>query len=105
MTPYWALAMAIAAEVIATTTLKATEAFTKPIPSLVVVLGYATAFYGLSVAIKTIPIGVAYGIWSGLGIVLVSLMAFIFYKQNLSTMQLLGLVMIVGGVLVVNLKS
>jgi small multidrug resistance pump len=105
MNPYWALAMAIAAEVIATTTLKATDAFTRPIPSMVVVTGYVMAFYGLSVAIKTIPIGVAYGIWSGLGIVLVSLTAFVFYKQVLSPLQILGLVMIIGGVLVVNLKG
>lgn len=105
MTPYWALAMAIAAEVLATTALKATDAFTKPLASMLVIVGYAVAFYGLSVAIKSIPVGVAYGIWSGMGIVLVSVLAFFIYKQSLSTIQIIGLAMIVVGVLVVNLKA
>jgi small multidrug resistance pump len=105
MTPYWALAMAIAAEVLATTALKATDAFTKPLASMLVIVGYAIAFYGLSVAIKSIPVGVAYGIWSGMGVVLVSVLAFLIYKQSLSTVQIIGLAMIVVGVVVVNLKA
>lgn len=105
MSPYWALALAIAAEVVATSALKATETFTRPLPSALVVAGYAVAFYFLSVAVKVIPVGVAYGIWSGLGIVLVSVMAFFLHKQSLSAYQLSGLLLIVLGVVLVNIKS
>lgn len=105
MSPYWALALAIAAEVVATSALKATETFTRPLPSALVVLAYAVAFYFLSVAVKVIPVGVAYGIWSGLGIVLVSVMAFFLHKQSLSAYQLSGLLLIVLGVVLVNIKS
>lgn len=104
MSPYLALVLAIAAEVVATTALKATHAFTKPVPSGIAIVGYGLAFYALSVAIKTIPVGVAYGIWSGLGIVVVSILAFFLYKESLTSMQILGLVLIVAGVVVVNLK-
>lgn len=105
MAPYLALAFAIASEVVATSALKATDTFSKPIPSAIAVLGYAIAFYFLSVAVKTIPVGVAYGIWSGLGIVLVSLIAFFLYKQSLTSFQLIGLFFIVTGVVLVNVKS
>ncbi len=105
MGPYLALAFAIAAEVVATSALKATDTFTKPIPSAIAVVGYAVAFYFLSVAVKAIPVGVAYGIWSGLGIVLVSLSAFFLYKQSLTSLQLIGLFFIVVGVVLVNVKS
>lgn len=105
MAPYLALALAIAAEVLATSALKATETFTKPLPSVLVVAGYGMAFYFLSVAVKVIPVGVAYGIWSGMGIVLVSLMAWVLYKQSLSPLQLAGLGCIVLGVVMVNLKT
>lgn len=105
MAPYLALALAIAAEVLATSALKATETFTKPLPSLLVVVGYGMAFYFLSVAVKVIPVGVAYGIWSGMGIVLVSLMAWVLYEQSFSLLQLAGLGCIVLGVVMVNLKN
>lgn len=105
MSPYWALAVAIIAEVVATSTLKATHAFTKPLASAVVIASYALAFYALSFAIKTIPVGVAYGIWSGLGIVLVSVSAWFFYQQSLTLSQLLGLCLIVLGVVLVNVKT
>lgn len=105
MSPYWALALAIAAEVVATSALKATETFTRPLPSALVVAGYAVAFYFLSVAVKVIPVGVAYGIWSGLGIVLVSVVAFFLHKQSLSAYQLSGMLLIVLGVVLVNIKS
>lgn len=105
MTPYMALALAIVAEVIATSTLKATDSFTRLWPSALVVVAYAVAFYFLSVAIKVIPVGVAYGIWSGLGIVLVSVIAFFLYKQSLSVFQITGLLFIVLGVVLVNFKS
>ena len=100
-----ALALAITAEVIATSALKATDSFTRPLPSVLVVVAYAVAFYFLSVAVKVIPVGVAYGIWSGLGIVLVSVIAFFLHKQSLSLYQITGLMFIVLGVALVNFKS
>lgn len=100
-----ALALAITAEVIATSALKATDSFSRPLPSVLVVVAYAVAFYFLSVAVKVIPVGVAYGIWSGLGIVLVSVIAFFLHKQNLSVYQITGLIFIVLGVALVNFKS
>jgi small multidrug resistance pump len=105
MTPYMALALAITSEVIATSALKATDSFTRPLPSVLVVVAYAVAFYFLSVAVKVIPVGVAYGIWSGLGIVLVSVIAFFLHKQSLSLYQITGLMFIVLGVALVNFKS
>jgi small multidrug resistance pump len=102
MTPYLALSLAILAEVIATSALKATESFTKLTPSAVTIAGYCAAFYFLSIAIKTIPVGIAYGLWSGLGIVLVSVSAYLLYDQSLSLQQILGLLLIVIGVAVVN---
>lgn len=105
MTPYLALALAITAEVIATSALKATDSFTRPLPSVLVVVAYAVAFYFLSVAVKVIPVGVAYGIWSGLGIVLVSVIAYFLHKQSLSVYQIMGLIFIVLGVALVNFKS
>jgi small multidrug resistance pump len=105
MTPYMALALAITAEVIATSALKATDSFTRPLPSVLVVVAYAVAFYFLSVAVKVIPVGVAYGIWSGLGIVLVSVIAFLLHKQSLTVYQITGLMFIVLGVALVNFKS
>ncbi|PUE42642.1 multidrug efflux SMR transporter [Limnohabitans sp. Bal53] len=105
MTPYLALALAISAEVIATSTLKSTDSFTRPLPSVLVVVAYAVAFYFLSVAVKVIPVGVAYGIWSGLGIVLVSVIAYFLHKQSLSVYQITGLMFIVLGVALVNFKS
>jgi small multidrug resistance pump len=105
MTPYMALALAITAEVIATSALKATDSFTRPLPSVLVVVAYAVAFYFLSVAVKVIPVGVAYGIWSGLGIVLVSVIAFLLHKQSLTVYQITGLMFIVLGVALVNFNS
>jgi small multidrug resistance pump len=99
------LGVAILMEVIATSTLKATEGFTKLIPSVVVILGYALSFYVFSFALKTIPLGVAYAIWAGIGIVLVSLTGIIIYKQHLDLPALLGILMIIAGVLIIRLFS
>jgi len=104
MNPYLALAFAILAEVVATSALKATHSFTRLIPSTITVAGYAAAFYFLSLAIQTIPVGIAYGIWSGLGIVLISMAAYVLYQQSLSPQQMLGLALIVAGVVVVNVR-
>ncbi len=99
------LAMAIVAEVVATTMLKASEGFTRLWPSLVVVVGYAVAFWGLSMVVKTMPLGIVYAIWSGMGIVLVSIAAVFVYQQKLDLPAVLGMGLIISGVLVINLLS
>ncbi|AEF45721.1 SMR family transporter [Serratia plymuthica] len=99
------LTMAIVAEVIATTMLKASEGFTRLWPSLVVVVGYAVAFWGLSMVVKTMPLGIVYAIWSGMGIVLVSIAAVFVYQQKLDLPAVIGMVLIIAGVLVINLLS
>lgn len=99
------LTMAIVAEVIATTMLKASEGFTRLWPSLVVVVGYGVAFWGLSMVGKTMPLGIVYAIWSGMGIVLVSIAAVFVYQQKLDWPAVLGMGLIIAGVLVINLLS
>ncbi|VEA66076.1 Methyl viologen resistance protein C [Serratia plymuthica] len=99
------LSMAIVAEVLATTMLKASEGFTRLWPSLVVVVGYAVAFWGLSMVVKTMPLGIVYAIWSGMGIVLVSIAAIFVYQQKLDLPAVIGMVLIIAGVLVINLLS
>ncbi|AWK14346.1 SMR family transporter [Candidatus Fukatsuia symbiotica] len=99
------LAMAIVAEVVATTMLKASEGFTRLIPSIFVVLGYGIAFWGLSQVVKTIPLGIAYAIWSGLGVVLISVAAVFLYQQKLDWAAMLGMTLIISGVLVISLLS
>ena len=102
---YVYLAIAIVGEVVATSALKASESFTKPLPSLLVVVGYGVAFYFLSVCLESISVGVAYAIWSGLGIVLVTAAAAVLYKQVPDGWAILGMALIVAGVLVLNLLS
>ncbi len=99
------LTIAIVGEVIATSFLRASQGFTQPIPTLVVVIGYGITFYFFSLALQTIPVGVAYAIWSGVGIVIVSIIAFIVYKQVLDAPALIGMGLILAGVLVINLFS
>jgi len=99
------LFIAIVAEVIATSALKSSEGFTKPIASIVVVLGYMIAFYCLSLTLKTIPVGIAYAIWSGVGIVLVTTIAWIVFDQKLDVWGIVGIALIMSGVLVLNLLS
>ena len=99
------LALAIVAEVIATSALKASEEFTRLVPSTVVIVGYSVAFYCLSVCLRTIPVGVAYAIWSGLGVVLVTGLAWVIYGQKLDLPALLGLALIVAGVVTIQLFS
>lgn len=105
MNAYLALGIAIVAEVIATTALKASESFTRLLPSLLVVAGYATAFFFLTVTLKTIPIGIAYAIWSGLGIVLITVAGFLVYRQLIDLPGLLGMALIIAGVVVLNVFS
>ncbi|MBF6024957.1 DMT family transporter [Lysobacter niastensis] len=102
---YLYLAIAIAAEVIATSALKASEGFTRTGPSLVVAIGYGVAFYFLSLVLKSVPVGVAYAIWSGVGIVLIALIGWWFLKQPLDAAAMVGIGLIVAGVLVIQLFS
>ncbi len=102
---YAYLLAAILCEVIATSALKAAEGFTRLGPSLVVVIGYGLAFYCLSLTLRTIPVGIAYALWSGIGIVLIALAGWILYRQPLDTPAVIGMALIVAGVLVINLFS
>lgn len=99
------LAIAIVAEVIATSALKASEGFTRTVPSTLVVVGYGIAFYMLSLTLRTIPMGVVYAIWSGAGIVLITLVGYFLFKQRLDLPALVGIGLIVAGVLVMQLFS
>jgi small multidrug resistance pump len=99
------LAIAIIAEVIATSALKASMGFTRPGPTAVVVVGYGIAFYLLSLALQTMPVGVAYAIWSSVGIVLITLFAWLAYGQALDLPAVLGLALIIAGVVVLNVFS
>lgn len=99
------LFIAIVAEVIATSALKSSEGFTKPIASIVVVLGYMIAFYCLSLTLKTIPVGIAYAVWSGVGIVLITTVAWFVFDQKLDVWGIIGIALIMSGVLVLNLLS
>lgn len=99
------LIIAIVSEVIATTALKASESFTRPLPSLVVLAGYMSAFYFLSLCLQTFSMGAVYAAWSGLGIVLISLIGAVAYKQALDLAALIGIGLIVLGVMVLNLFS
>ena len=96
------LSIAIVAEVIATSALKAAESFTRMAPSVVVVVGYLVAFYFLSLTLHTIPVGIAYAIWSGIGISLISLIGWLVYGQSLDVPAIVGLGLIIVGVVVLN---
>lgn len=99
------LAFAIMAEVAATSALKASEGFTRLGPSVLVVVGYGIAFFLLSLTLRTISVGVAYAIWSGAGIVLVSVVGLVLFKQRLDGPAMLGMGLIVAGVAVIQLFS
>ena len=99
------LSIAIVSEVIATSALKAANGFTRLGPSLVVVLGYASAFYFLSLTLRTIPLGVAYAVWCGVGIVLVAVIGWLAYGQKLDAPGLAGMALIIAGIAVLNLFS
>ncbi|MEE8730282.1 MAG: SMR family transporter [Rahnella inusitata] len=102
---YLILGLAIVAEVIATSSLKSSEGFTRLWPSVVTLLGYAIAIFLLSLTLKTLPTGIAYAIWSGVGIVLVSAIGWFGYGQKLDTPAVVGLGLIIAGVIVVNVFS
>ncbi len=99
------LALAIVAEVIGTSALKASEGFTRLWPSVTVVVSYCLAFYLLGLVLRSMPVGIAYAFWAGLGIVLVTLVGILVYGENPDLPALLGLAMIVGGVVVIQVFS
>ncbi|MEM8520537.1 SMR family transporter [Flavobacterium sp. PL12] len=99
------LGIAIIFEIIATSALKKSEEFTKLIPSIITIVGYCGAFYFLSFAVRTIPIGIAYAIWSGVGIVLITIIGAIFFKQIPDLPAIIGLSLILIGVTVINVFS
>ncbi|MGB3836540.1 DMT family transporter [Castellaniella sp.] len=99
------LIIAIVAEVIATSALKASNGFSRTIPSVITVIGYGVAFYLLALALRTIPVGVAYAVWSGAGIVAIALIGLVFFGQALDTAAVIGIGLILAGVLVLNVFS
>ena len=105
MNGYAWLAIAIVAEVIGTSTLKASEGFTRLLPSLVTAVGYGVAFYCLSHSMKTVPVVVGYAIWSGVGIVLITAIAWVLYRQEIDTAGLVGIGLILAGVVVIQVFS
>jgi small multidrug resistance pump len=106
MLKYWLfLLAAIISEVTATSSLKASAGFTKIMPSVVVVVGYALSFYFLSLVLKAIPIGIAYAVWAGLGIVLLAVVGWIVFGQALDAPALLGMALILAGIIIMNVFS
>jgi small multidrug resistance pump len=99
------LGLAILAEVVATSALTATDGFTRLGPSVIVVFGYGLAFYFLSLVLQVIPVGITYAVWSGLGLVLVSLIGWLWYGQSLPPLALVGIGLILAGTIVLNLSS
>ncbi len=102
---YLYLLLAIIAEVIATSALNASSQFTKWVPSLITLVGYGVAFYFLSLTLRTMPVGIVYAIWSGIGIVLVALVGIVVFKQVPDLPAIIGMGLIITGVLVMNLLS
>lgn len=105
MNAYIALGIAIVAEVIATTALKSSDSFSRLVPSTITVAGYGTALYFLTVTMKSLPTGVTYAIWSGLGIVLITITSYFVHQQKIDAMGVLGMGLIIAGVVVLNLFS
>lgn len=105
MSAYLTLAIAIIAEVIATSALKASAGFSRIVPSILVVAGYAAAFYFLSLTLRTMPVGVAYGVWSGAGVILISAIGWLAFGQRLDFAALAGLGLVIAGLIVINLFS
>jgi small multidrug resistance pump len=102
---YWYLVVAILSEVVATSALNASQGFTRLWPSLVTVVGYCLAFYFLSLTLRTVPMGIAYSVWAGAGIVLIALSGAIFFKQLPDLPAVLGMLFIIVGVVLVSAVS
>ena len=105
MNAYALLAIAICAEVIATVSMKAVKGLSTPVPLILVIVGYGIAFWMLTLVVRTVPVGIAYAIWAGMGIVMVSIAALFIYGQKLDLPAMLGMGMIVCGVAVIQLFS
>jgi small multidrug resistance pump len=99
------LAVAIVSEVVGTSALKASQGFSHLFPSLIVIAGYGSAFYFMSLTLRTLPVGVVYAIWAGVGIALIAMVAWVFFGQSLDVPAIIGLLLIVAGVIVLNLFS
>ncbi len=102
---YFYLLLAIIGEVVAINALKASEEFTKPIPTVIVVVGYCCTFYFLTLALRVIPVGIAYAIWAGIGIIIVTLGAYYLFNQALDKPAIIGITFIIIGVVVIQLFS
>lgn len=102
---YLYLTIAIVFEVVGTTALKQSDGFTRLLPSLVTVTGYALAFYFLSLPLRVLPVGIVYAIWSGVGIVLITLIGWFWFRQSLDLPAMVGIAFIIAGVMIVNLFS
>ncbi|GAB2586012.1 multidrug efflux SMR transporter [Dyella jejuensis] len=105
MNAWLSLSLAILAEVIATSALKASDSFSRLLPSVMVIAGYGVAFYCLSLALKNMSLGIAYAVWSGAGTALIALIGVVVYRQKLDVAAILGIGLIVAGVLVLNVFS
>jgi len=105
MTAYYYLAIAICAEVIATVSMKAVKGLSTPLPLALVIVGYGIAFFMLTLVVRSIPVGIAYAIWAGMGIVMVSIAALFIYGQRLDVPAMAGMALIVAGVVVIQLFS
>ncbi|RDW16160.1 DMT family transporter [Oceanobacillus chungangensis] len=105
MSEYILLGIAIIAEVFGSSMLKLTEGFKKLFPSVGVIIGYAVAFYTLSLALQTLPLGLTYAIWSGVGTALTALVGIIFYKEGINLKKTIGILFIIGGVALLNSGS
>lgn len=103
--PYLILMLAVLAETIGTTALQASQQFTKTLPSVIVVVAYGFAFYLLAIALKYFPVGIAYAMWSGFGIIFIAIIGFVVFGQKLDLAAIVGLALIISGILVINLLS
>jgi small multidrug resistance pump len=99
------LAIAIVCEVLATSALKASEGFTRLVPSIMVALGYSVSFYCLSLTLRSIPVGIAYAVWAGTGLVLITLVGWLVFNQVLDVAAFVGIGLIAAGVIVLNVFS
>lgn len=102
MLPVVWLALAIGSEIAATTSLKLSDGFTKPIPSVVVVLGYGLSFYALSISLRSFPLGVVYAVWSGVGTAAIVLIGFFLFREVLDAVKVAGIGLIIVGVVMLN---
>lgn len=105
MNHWLAITIAIIFEVMATTALKASNEFTRLLPSVLVIVGYLTAFYFMTLSMRVLPVGIMYAIWSGIGIVLISILGWVFYRQALDMPAIIGMGLIIAGVIVINVFS